>query len=169
VTRPTRETKGDDVSISFDVSADIDALMARVRAAAAQGAGDSSTLKAIAADNGGRDLDVLQLIALQGEWNERTAKALATIVDCLQGLQEQWVSIEARLREFQAHTTMTDAAIVAPAASATSVRAVANDTTTRAGRTATKVTTIRRNAEQTQSGRRARRRKGAVTGRTRKP
>src|SRR6266545_4167604 len=77
-----------------DMDTDLDALMARVREAANGGTGEDASAALLAADATGGDPDLAQLIAAQGEWNDRTTKSLASIVDCLQGLQDEWTHLE---------------------------------------------------------------------------
>jgi hypothetical protein len=81
-----------------EMDTDLDALMARVREAANGGTGEDSSAALLTADATGGDSDLVQLIAAQGEWNDRTTKSLASIVDCLRGLQDEWVHMESRLR-----------------------------------------------------------------------
>jgi hypothetical protein len=80
-----------------DTDTDLDALMVRVRRAASGVTGDDSSAALLTPDASG-DADLVQLVAAQGEWNDRTTKSLASIVDCLQGLQDEWVQTESRLR-----------------------------------------------------------------------
>jgi hypothetical protein len=81
-----------------EMETDLDALMARVREAANGGTGEDSSAALLTADATGGDSDLVQLIAAQGEWNDRTTKSLASVVDCLQGLQDEWAHMESRLR-----------------------------------------------------------------------
>ena len=81
-----------------EIDTDLDALMARVREAANGGIGESPSAALFTADAGGGDSDLVQLITAQADWNDRTTQSLASIVDCLQGLQDEWVRMESRLR-----------------------------------------------------------------------
>jgi hypothetical protein len=81
-----------------EMDTDLDALMARVREAANGGTGEDSSAALFTTDASGSDSDLGQLIAAQGEWNDRTTKSLASVVDCLQGLQDEWAHMESRLR-----------------------------------------------------------------------
>jgi hypothetical protein len=81
-----------------EIDTDLDALMARVREAANGGAGEPSSVAHLTTDETCGEPDLVQLVAAQGEWNDRTTKSLASIVDCLQGLQDEWAHVESRLR-----------------------------------------------------------------------
>jgi hypothetical protein len=88
---------------------DLDALMAKVRAAA--NAGD--TVAGILAGDthqasDGERLDLMQVIAAQVEWNNHTTKTLAAVADCLRHIQSELGIVQSRL-------TAT-AAVVEPAA-----------------------------------------------------
>jgi len=88
------------VNTAFEeIGTDLEALMARVREAASGGAGEQTSLAQITRDAAGdHHPDLVQVIAAQGEWNDCTTKSLASIVDCLRGLRDEWAHVESRLR-----------------------------------------------------------------------
>ena len=105
----------------FSDDLDLDALMLRVRDAAAPGtASGGSAEPPVAGDANTPESDVIRVLEAQGDWNEHAGQSLATLVDCIRTLRDDWTDVQARLRreigELSALVEQLRSAVAAPVA-----------------------------------------------------
>ena len=77
---------------------DLDALMLRVRDAAALVVAAEGTVPATG-EATARELDLIRLLEAQGDWNEQARQALAALVECIRTLRDDWADVQAGLRQ----------------------------------------------------------------------